>query len=439
MNRSQVVAAAAAVVAGAAVLAAAAVIVAHVGGVPDHLDLVVLAAVLAASMQLEVDLPDGGEIPVAPAVVVGLAAVLAPASAAVVVGLGLVAGFGLLAVRTSGPHGRFEGAWLLLVASAAIASHAVVAVALRALPVRGDAAILLQAGVAAVFVTALSRVVREPRAARNLRFGVDRRVDMALLCAAALLALAEHHQGLSGVLVAAVPVLVIRFSFGRYAAARRTYTQAVQALGVVPEVAGLAALGHGERTAAYARDLATALGLTPVQIDEIVTAARLHHIGTVAHDRAQVLHRGPDREVGEAAAEILQETGFLAPVAELVQATAAHDRGHTDVRVAVIRVASSVDEICNARQPVPPHTTTLGGSREVDEILLLRHPSGTEYEVARVMLELLDSRGQSAAPGPAEPVVAGPATTRRDRIRGAAHGQKRPVRGLRSGSRSGEA
>src|SRR5205807_8888306 len=90
---------------------------------------------------------------------------------------------------------------------------------------------------------------------------------------------------------------------------------------------------------------------TPAQVDEIVTAARLHHIGTVAHDRAQVLHRGPDREVGDAAAEILRETGFLAPVADLVRATAAHDRGHRDVRVAVIRVASSVDEILNARQP----------------------------------------------------------------------------------------
>ena len=63
-------------------------------------------------------------------------------------------------------------------------------------------------------------------------------VHLAMLCAAALLALSASELGPAGALVAVAPLLVIHFSFARYALARRTYDQAVRALSVIPEVAG---------------------------------------------------------------------------------------------------------------------------------------------------------------------------------------------------------
>ena len=65
-----------------------------------------------------------------------------------------MAGTGMLVARTTGAHGRFEMAWLVLVAAVAIASHGAMAVALRALPITGDAAILLHVAVSASLVTA---------------------------------------------------------------------------------------------------------------------------------------------------------------------------------------------------------------------------------------------------------------------------------------------
>ena len=83
-------------------------------------------------------------------------------------------------------------------------------------------------------------------------------VYVTLLSAAALLALADRfeHDGSTGSpwmsAIAFCPLLITRFSFERYAQASSTYRQTIQALSIVPEVAGMSRPGHGERTAVYA-------------------------------------------------------------------------------------------------------------------------------------------------------------------------------------------
>jgi hypothetical protein len=221
---------------------------------------------------------------------------------------------------------------------------------------------------------------RERREAGPLRATL--RVHVALLCAAALLAVADAQKGPAAALVAAVPLIVIRFSFARYAAARRTYEQAVRALSIVPEVAGLTPLGHGARTAVYASALADAFDLERPDGEQVVTAARLHHIGLIALDERTAGRSGPDPvRFGKASSEILSETGFLDGVANLVQSVAAAEPADVDLACAIVRVASTFDEL-TADDP------NRAGAAAVE--LLARHAARIERSVAVALVHLCD-------------------------------------------------
>src|SRR5207302_6347821 len=106
---------------------------------------------------------------------------------------------------------------------------------------------------------------------------------ISLLCAAGLLT-AAYQKDHWMALVALVPLVMTRFAFDRYAAAREAYRQTIKALSIVPEVAGVTPMGHGERSAVYAVALARQLGLSNDAIERVATAARLHHIGYVTLD-----------------------------------------------------------------------------------------------------------------------------------------------------------
>src|SRR5205085_900639 len=79
-------------------------------------------------------------------------------------------------------------------------------------------------------------------------------------------------------LVAVVPLVLTRFAFDRYAAAQAAYQQTIKALSIVPEIAGVTPLGHGERSALYAVAVSRKFGLSDDSVDRAATAARLHHI-----------------------------------------------------------------------------------------------------------------------------------------------------------------
>src|SRR5437764_11837801 len=109
-------------------------------------------------------------------------------------------------------------------------------------------------------------------------------VYLSLVCAAGLTAVAYRDGGELWSLVALLPLVLTKFAFDRYAAAEQAYQQTIKALSIVPEVAGVTPLGHGERSAAYAVALARRLGLSDDATRRVATAARLHHIGYVTLD-----------------------------------------------------------------------------------------------------------------------------------------------------------
>ena len=351
-----------------------------------------LAVVLAVCLQVDVDLPDGFHVPVGNAVAIALATLLAADLAALVGGLALVMATAVwLSRQPSSARGVVAKAvWVALAVAAAIGAHAAMLPLVRAVGLHGDTAMLARVVAAGVGFLAVELIVRvwlvdrvtghRPRESGPLRATL--RVHLALLCAAALVVVAASQRGPAAALVAAVPLLIIRFSFARYAAARRTYDQAVRALTIVPEVAGLATLGHGERTAQYAAALATSFQFEPQDVDRVVTAARLHHIGAIAFDdETLAILKDDPHAVGQASYEILSKTGFLDGVADLVRSVRSSDADDADVACAIVRVASTFDEL-TADDP------SRASNAAVE--LLARHTARVERSVAVALVHLCD-------------------------------------------------
>jgi hypothetical protein len=210
---------------------------------------------------------------------------------------------------------------------------------------------------------------------------------VTLLCAAALLAVA-YRQSPALSLVAAVPLLVTKYSFGRFSQARQTYAQTTRALSLLPEVAGLTPLGHGERTAVYAAALAAELGFDDASIDRVATAARLHHIGHISlHEPEERIGPLDIPELGRVSGELLRETGFLSDVAELVEQAQIGGDAVRTLDAAIVRVCSTLDDLADPGGIVdhPPTGDPFAAT-------LVRHAERFERTAAIALLRLHERR-----------------------------------------------
>lgn len=355
--------------------------------------LLLLAVGVSAGLQLDVQLPWGGSIPLGHALVIALAEILPLMDMAVVMPAALLLTFAMRRRQRGGAH---AAAVVALFAASAGAAMAVRAAAVElhhglnlgtdintSRTVLGRVAL---AGAAYLIVDLLGR--GRLLAARNekLRGPEVVPVYVTLVCAAALLAIAYRGSGPATAMVAAVPLLITRFSFERYSSARATYRQTIQALSMVPEVAGLTPLGHGERTATYAAAVADELRLAPDVAYRITTAARLHHIGHISLHEPQERTVPIDAEdLARVGAEILRETGILADVADLVSEVQHSRRGGPELSqdAAIVRVASTLDDL------VGDDRDRVAGAL-VD--LLARHNEGIERSMAITLLQLCDEQ-----------------------------------------------
>jgi hypothetical protein len=192
-----------------------------------------------------------------------------------------------------------------------------------------------------------------------------RHVDLSLRGRSAQLALvtsgmlmAVGYDGLEGkggvglwaLLLFSVPLLAAWYSFERLAVIRRTYTQTLRALSIVPELGGLVREGHAERVAGLALEMGRDLGLDTRELEYLEAASLLHHIGHVCLDDPSVLGRPVESsEVAQASADMLRQAEFLAPAAELLSPDplpfGGGSRSRTSVSGQVLRVASAFDEL----------------------------------------------------------------------------------------------
>ena len=331
---------------------------------------------IAGALLVDVELPMGGEVPLGSSPLIAVVTLLDGPHAGLVVAIVVAV---LLPFRATAAAGRRS-----LVAATALGAAVAIAAteALRwATPTANESApavALLHVAVAGASFLAVDAFV-ERRALRQVA-----PLYLTLMSAAALLAIA-YRQSPALALVAAVPLLVTKYSFGRFTDIRRTYAQTTQALSLLPEVAGLTPLGHGERTSVYAAALADELGFDALAVDRIVTAARLHHLGHIS------LHEPEERtgpvdadELRRVSGDLLRETGFLHDLATLVELSQpGGDPTRTTLDAAVIRVCSTLDDLAE---------NVVGSTGDPFAAVLAAHPTGTERTAAIALLRLHDTR-----------------------------------------------
>jgi hypothetical protein len=124
--------------------------------------------------------------------------------------------------------------------------------------------------------------------------------------------------GVWGPLLFSIPLLATWYSFERLDSISRTYRQTIEALAMAPELGGVVRMGHAERVAALAGDIGRELGLDDANIEDLETAALLHHLGQVTLDEPAPGTRADLREVAEVTAALLRDIEPLRAAAEIV-------------------------------------------------------------------------------------------------------------------------
>jgi len=148
----------------------------------------------------------------------------------------------------------------------------------------------------------------------------DWAVVLSMLAAGALFGLAWTVMGLWAVAVAILPYAFAHTAFERYSSTRVTYGQTIKALAQIPEVAGLAPLGHSTRTSDMAVSIAQEMGLKPADVVELEYAALMHDVGRITLNEPAILRAGfTDEDIARWGAQIIAEAPYLENVSELVR------------------------------------------------------------------------------------------------------------------------
>ena len=278
-------------------------------------------------------------------------------------------GLAAAALRTIGPPGQGDGElmWVLAIGAVVLATDA----AVRLLPARRQD-----------HFTPLEATPAE----------------LAVLSSAALITLGARHGGPVVAAFGALPLLIAHHASRQQIQATTVRAQTVRALSVVPEVAGLADAGHGERSSRYATALARELGLSRHDRDEVALAALVHHVGAVAFD-ADSPEASDTDVVTREAARLLAGRGTLASLSTLIEPGAAtQSLAAATVRVAVdfdhlvgdqptrtqwalAMLATSAPQLGGQRSPANlAHITT---ATQALERLVTRDPQFTREVIAR--------------------------------------------------------
>lgn len=148
----------------------------------------------------------------------------------------------------------------------------------------------------------------------------DWAVVLSMFAAGALFGLAWEVMGLWAVAVAILPYAFAHTAFERYSSTRVTYGQTIKALAQIPEVAGLAPLGHSTRTSDLSVAIAQEMGLNPSHVTELEYAALMHDVGRITLNEPAILRAGfTDEDIARWGAQIIAEAPYLDNVSELVR------------------------------------------------------------------------------------------------------------------------
>ena len=281
--------------------------------------LLAAGAVLGELLVLRLD--DGTGLPLSYAVLVVLVTFSPPAAIALVLGAELVA----FVVRVE-PRRLVARAGVgiqrILVAAGALGTYRVARHAFGGHKHLGAVlGVLAVTVVGALVVDEMLRVVTRRRSGLTGRGSVAWTAlgSCALLMSVGYSGINGHGAlGVWGPLLFSIPLLATWYSFERLDSISRTYRQTIEALAMAPELGGVVRMGHAERVAALAGDIGRELGLDDANIDDLETAALLHHLGQVTLDEPLPGARTDLREVAEVTAALLRDIEPLRAAAEIV-------------------------------------------------------------------------------------------------------------------------
>jgi hypothetical protein len=368
-------------------------------GYGDAATAALLALAVAVGLTLHVDLPWGGRLTLGHAVIIALVVRADPAAAVLIASAGILLALPVwLQQEDEGPFVvRAGGAIAVLAASLAAVGARVVVDHARPHGIGPDVLTVLHAfftGTVFLGVDHLGRAVAGRWAGERPDVRQAWPLYVTILCVAALVDVALRRS-VALALVASVPLVVTRYTFQRYTTARRTYEQTTKALSLLPEVAGLTPLGHGERTSVYAAAVSAELGFDADRCRRVATAARVHHIGHISLHEPEERDGPPDpAELAAISGEILRETGFLANLADIVGDAQPGGAPTSTIEGAVVRVCSTLDDLLESDDTVDPFAD-----------LVALYPAGNERTAAIALLALQhrrphlvdDARGAAAA------------------------------------------
>ncbi|MGW7695775.1 HD-GYP domain-containing protein [Streptomyces asiaticus] len=150
-------------------------------------------------------------------------------------------------------------------------------------------------------------------------------VGAAVCATAVVMALTVAVAGLWPVPVLAVPLLLIQYSYRRYAGIRATYRQTIASLARATEIAGYTPTGHAREVAGLSRAVGRELGLSEPRLTVLEYAALMHDIGQlslvdpVPAGATEPLPAAEQRKIALLGGAVVRQTGVPAEVALVVE------------------------------------------------------------------------------------------------------------------------
>lgn len=104
-------------------------------------------------------------------------------------------------------------------------------------------------------------------------------------------AYAYDQLWLIGLLLVALPILMLRNAYSQYIELKKTYRETVRTLVKIIEMHDPYTAGHSDRVAKYSRELCEALRLSPAITEKVELAAYLHDLGKINLDLSGIVRK----------------------------------------------------------------------------------------------------------------------------------------------------
>lgn len=228
----------------------------------------------------------------------------------------------------------------------------------------------------------------------------DLEVFVALVSTGALFGLTFQVLSWWSLAVAGLPYAFAHSALRRFGQTRTTYDQTIRALAQIPEAGGHVPEGHSLRTAELALAMAHTVGMRAAAARTVEYAALMHDVGMVTLNEPGVIRRGyTENDVAGWGAEIVQEAGMGAEVAEAVRRQHEPYRNPGEPRAPDVPMASRIVKVASAYD----QTVTEKSATPLEAVETLHRGSVYDYdpEVVSALRRVVE--GTVSFAGPPDP------------------------------------